>query len=150
MVSPLAVQQDGLVSGSGPVPELRVVLVMVPPLLAGLLRQVVEARFAARRTEQGRVERSGASGSDIALSIIAEIGHPRRIAARLRRLAPHVVILGPTGQSPPWGKAALPPHTRVLTLSADLTRVDGPGPEDSALLTPDVLAGLLYQISQRI
>ena len=130
----------------GTVVELRVALVMVPPLLADLIRHVVTVRF----DEASRLDDAGEKRLGVGLRIVAEIGDPGGVGERLGMLAPHVVIYGPTATGPIWAAVALPRYARVLTLSADLTRIHGPGPGDSAPLTPDVLADRLHDISQTI
>jgi DNA-binding NarL/FixJ family response regulator len=108
------------------VPELRAVLVTVPPMLADLIRHVLTSR--------------------VGLSIISEIAAPEAAAESLRDLAPDLVIIGPSTDASPLSAAVVRnmlPHARVLTLSADLSRVFGPGEDDVAEFTPDTLAECL-------
>jgi hypothetical protein len=115
-----------------PVPEFRVVLYGVPPLLADLIQRVVAARF-----ERWQLE----------LAVLAETGDTADCHERIRQLAPHVVILEANAAVALAAAAPLPGHVRVLTLSPDLTRIYGPVAGDSSVLTPDALADLLYRIA---
>jgi len=97
--------------------------VTVPPLLTDLIRHVLISRAA--------------------LAIIAELADPAAAYARLPALAPDVVIIGHSGNADQVDTAlvrALLPAARVLTLSADLTQLLGPGEHDSVAFTPDTLA----------
>lgn len=107
-------------------PELRAVLVTVPPLLADLTRRVLTGR--------------------VGLSIVAEIADPQIAALSLRDLAPDVVIIGPAADHEPLSAAlvrSMLPHARVLALSADLTQLLGPGQDDVDEFTPETLADRL-------
>lgn len=107
-------------------PGFRAVLVTVPPLLADLIRHVLTSR--AR------------------MSIIAEIADPETAAKRLRHLAPDVVIIGPAATARTLDAArvrSMLPRVRVLTLSADLTQLLGPGEDDVNEFTPATLAECL-------
>jgi hypothetical protein len=117
------------------VKEFRAVLVMVPPLLADLIRHVVASR---------------AEASGFALSIVAEICNPTNIGERLRRLDPDIVIVGSAGAASLIGAAVIVPRARVLTLSADLAHIHGPGKGESVAFTPEVLAESLRNILQTI
>lgn len=110
--------------------ERRVVLVMVPPLLADLIKHVLEARI--RR--------------DVEISIIADDEHAQDIGERVRRLAPDVLIVRAMVAPSLWAEVSHRHLVRVLSLSDDLTGIHGPGPGDSAPLTPDVLAELLHGV----
>jgi hypothetical protein len=108
------------------VPELRAVLVTVPPLLADLTRHVLTSRLG--------------------LSIIAEIPDPETAAERLRYLAPDIVIIGPAANTRRFNAARVRlmlPHARVLALSADFSQVLGPGEADVSEFTPQNLADCL-------
>jgi DNA-binding NarL/FixJ family response regulator len=108
------------------VPELRAVLVTVPPLLADLTRRVLTSR--------------------VGLSIIAEFADPEIAILRLGDLAPDVVIIGLAANAPSLSAAlvrSMLPQARVLALSADLTRLLGPGKDDVSELTPETLADRL-------
>jgi hypothetical protein len=115
--------------GERAVTELRVVLFMIPPLLAELIQRVVAPRLEA----------AGAH-----LSIVAALQQSADIAARLNDLAPHAIIATQDG-------ARLLPsgQTRLLTLSVDLRRIFGPKPEDVALLTAESLSGRLLEVFER-
>ena len=117
------------------VKEFRAVLVMVPPLLADLIRHVVASR---------------AEASGFALSIVAEICNPTDIGERLRELDPDIVIVGSAGAALLIDAAAIVPRARVLTLSADLARILGPGKGESVAFTPEVLVESLRNILQTI
>jgi len=116
------------------VQELRTALVLVPQLLADLMRHVVAAR----------AEKVG-----VILSIIAEIDDCAQINERLSMLAPDLIIFGPSAGIA-RDSIILPPGTRMLTLTHDLSRVLGPREGESAPLTPDFLAQCLRDIAWRI
>ena len=103
----------------------RAVLVTVPPLLADLIRHVLTNRAA--------------------LVIVAELTEPASAYARLRALAPDVVIIGPASGTPVDAALvrAMLPGARVLVLSADLTQLLGPGEDDIDAFTPGTLAARL-------
>jgi hypothetical protein len=105
------------------VPRLRAVLVAVPPLLADIIRQAL-------------IGRAG-------VWIIAEIAEPENALARLRDLAPDVVVVGPAAAPPSPTTAGIRfglPQARVLALSPDLTRILGPAEGDVSEFTPAALA----------
>jgi DNA-binding NarL/FixJ family response regulator len=115
-----------LIRGVAKVRGFRAVLVTVPPLLADLIRHVLTSRAA--------------------LVIVAELTDPVSAYARLRALAPDVVILGPARGTPPVDAVlvrAMLPGVCVLALSADLTQLHGPGEEDIDAFTPDTLVACL-------
>ncbi|MGO8855493.1 MAG: hypothetical protein ACLQO1_07255 [Steroidobacteraceae bacterium] len=115
--------------------ELRAALILVPPLLADLVRHVAATR---------------AANLDITLSIIAKIDDPAELVDLLGRLAPDLVIFGPSAAVSRATETRLPRGTRVLTLSADLKRILGPDEGESAPLTPESLAQRLREISRSI
>jgi hypothetical protein len=106
--------------------ELRVVLVLVPPLLADLLRQVLATRGWNVRT-------------------LGEFGNPRSVGKELAKLSPHVVLLG-SPDSELLVSDALPPDVRILSLSADLTQLLGPRPGERTAFTADNLVNLMTAI----
>jgi hypothetical protein len=106
-------------------PEHRTVLVIAPPLLADLIRQVLIGRVGA--------------------SVLVEIAEPAAARERMRELDPDVVIVGPVGAAA-LAAAPAPPHARVLSLSQDLSRILGPDADDIAPFTPDTLASRLRDI----
>jgi hypothetical protein len=109
--------------------DLRVVLFMIPPLLAKLIQRVAAPRLEA---------------AGVRLSIVAAINQPADIVARLNDLAPAAIIATQDGAR------LLPPgQTRLLTLSADLSRIFGPKPDDIVLLTPEGLSARLLEICER-
>jgi hypothetical protein len=108
------------------VPELRTVLVVAPALLADLIRRVLTDR--------------------VAISILPEFADPADIGARLRDLAPDIVIVGPVGAVHALDAASAASRTRVLILSADLTNIIGPDPGDIAPFTPETLAARVRDI----
>jgi hypothetical protein len=132
-----------------PVRELRVVLVMVPPLLADLIRHVVASRFEQWRGELSAGQ-SNAEPLGVALSIIAEVSDTPDIGELVRRTSPHVIIVGTAAAASLCAAVTLPSDVRVLRLSADLTRLYGPVADDSTDLTPDALADRLHDISKTI
>jgi hypothetical protein len=111
--------------------ELRVVLVM-KPLLAELIRQVVVSRTASL---------------GVHLSIVVELEGSRSIDAALRAPDRSVVIIGPLSGDSQQFVAPMGSRVRVLTLSADLTHVLGPRPGCLVPLTPDGLAKVLRDIA---
>lgn len=100
---------------------LHIAMVVVPPLLTGLIRHCVETRIA-----------------DVAVTEVADLHHA---AARLRDTGADIVIIGP---SVPASDATLIrrilPEARVLTVSADLTRLVDLDTCEAVALTPDALA----------
>jgi DNA-binding NarL/FixJ family response regulator len=101
--------------------------VTVPPLLADLARHVLTSRAD--------------------LTIIAEIGDSEIAVNRLRDLAPDVVIIGQAAHAAEIIETGLVrsmfPHARVLTLSADLTQLFGPGEDDVNEFTIETLTDCL-------
>ena len=116
--------------GAAEMPKLRTVLVIAPPLLADLIRRVLTGR--------------------VAVSILPEITDPTDIGGHLRELAPDIIIVGPVGTASSLVAASVPSHTRVLSLSADLTHILGPNPGDIAPFTPETLAVRLREILMTI
>jgi hypothetical protein len=108
--------------------ELRAILVRVPPLLADLIRRLAGARL-------------GPLG--IRFSIIAEFDDFDVAVGEFGRLVPHVVIVGRVVAPPPQHALA-----RVLGLSADLTRIFGPGADEDAALTQESLARKLIEVAE--
>ena len=111
-------------------PELRTVLVVAPTLLADLIRRVLADR--------------------VAITILPEFADPAEISDRLRNLAPDIVIIGPARAVPLLDAESTPTGTRVLSLSADLTNIIGPGPHDIAPFTPEILAARVRDILAEI
>src|SRR5271166_4164140 len=93
--------------------ELRVVLFMIPPMLAELIQRVAAPRLEA---------------AGVQLSIIASIDQSADIGGRLRDLAPDVIVASEGG-----ARFVSSGQTRLLTLSVDLRRIFGPKPDDLAL-----------------
>jgi hypothetical protein len=110
--------------------ELRAVLLSLPPLLADLI-----SRVATSRLEQ----------YGIRLSILAEIADVESVGGRLAELAPDLAIVGYAAISrlPTEITASSVP---VLVLSADLSHIGGPGPDDLASLTPENLVAALRAV----
>jgi hypothetical protein len=113
--------------------ELRAVLALVPPFLADLVRQVVVARAAKLGLVLHLVVQSDDSGD---------------LRETISRFRPDVVILGPAAETA--HAALLSSKLRVLTLSPDLALLEGPGLNDSAPLTPEILAQRLFELSRTI
>ena len=83
--------------------ELRTVLVMVSPLLAGLIRYVIASRIKQ---------------SDALLAIVAETSDLEELPERLAAMNPDLVIIGPANNSAQRFVASAAVHrSRVLTLS---------------------------------
>lgn len=97
--------------------QLRVILFGVSPLLADMIYRVVSERLRA-------------SGVTLALIDGGDAG-----------TASKVVISHGLGGSP------LPDESAVLTLSADLSQILGPGRHDVAPFTPHTLAARLLAIA---
>ena len=109
-------------------PQLRAVLVGIPPLLADLTRQVLTRR------------------ADV--SVVAELSNVETIAPGLLDLAPDVVIIGPPAQIGTLTAARVRqmlPSARVLAISADLLYLLGPGEGVVSEFTPDNLSASLGQ-----
>jgi hypothetical protein len=132
MAGPGAETHDGRESSEreGGVRELRAVLLSVPPLLADLI-----SRVATSRLEQ----------YGIRLSILAEIADVASLGGRLAELAPDLAIMGQAAITRlPAGMMA--PSIPALVLSADLSHIAGPGPDDMAPLTPESLVAALRAV----
>ena len=113
--------------------ELRSVLVLVSPLLAGLIRYIVESRIKQPHAR---------------LSIIAEIDDLEHSPPELGGMHPDLVILGPSSNAEQRAAAWAGAEARVLMLSEDLSRVSGPDPNDVDPLTLDTLTRRLSDILQ--
>ncbi len=113
--------------------ELRTVLVMVSPLLAGLIRYIVESRIKQPHAR---------------LSIIADIDDLEHWPPELGDMHPDLVILGPSSKAEQRAAAWAGADARVLMLSENLSRVSGPGPNDVDPLTLDTLTQRLSDILQ--
>jgi hypothetical protein len=130
-------------------PVLRVILVRIPPLLADLIRQVVDSRFERHRAEQLAQGRSKAPRVVFTSTVdIKEINALARSVSGAGLPGPHVIILGPTTAL--GTMSAQPGMVQVLSLSPDLTRIEGPEEGMTYPLTPDVLADLLLAIAEKI
>jgi hypothetical protein len=116
-------------------PELRVALVMVPPLLADLITATVAARLA----------RAGVRLSTFTVPAI--VTHP---AAPPGSTAADAAILGPGDAARAIARTLFAPAMPMLRLSANLTRLLGPRPGDSAPFTPEVLAERLRDITPKV
>jgi hypothetical protein len=110
--------------------ELRAVLVGVPPLLADLI-----SRVATSRLEQ----------YDIRLSILAEISDVASVGGRLAELIPDLAIVGQAAASR-LTAGMIASSIPVLVLSADLSYIAGPGPNNAAPLTPESLIAALRAV----
>jgi hypothetical protein len=110
--------------------ELRAVLALVPPFLADLVRQAVVARAAQ---------------IGLVLHLVVQSDDSGDLQETIGRFRPDVVILGPAAETA--YAAVLSSKLRVLTLSPDLALLEGPGLNDSAPLTPEILAQRLYELS---
>jgi hypothetical protein len=106
------------------VPGLRIALVVVPPLLADLIRHGLDSRV------QG--------------ATITELPDAQTAYARLRELGADVVIVGPAA---PAAEATLIrsvlPGAQVLTVSPDLSQLVDLDADEPAAFTPDALADRL-------
>jgi hypothetical protein len=111
--------------------ELRAVLVMMPPLLAGLVRNVVAVRFKQ---------------ADAQLAIVEEISDLEHLPQRLGATKPDLLIIGPASDASQKVAASIAAHTPVLTVSSNLNRILGPGPTDEVAFTPDALTRRLSEI----
>ncbi len=129
-------------------PQLRIILVMVTPLLADLIRHVVTARFQERGIE-ARVHAAPGVSRD-AYSITAEVCDIEQLRARVAEVDPQVIIQGTSAAATLGSSLAQAPGVRVLSLSADLAQIRGPADTEVNPLTPDSLADLLLAIAQTI
>ena len=129
-------------------PELRIILVMVTPLLADLIRHVVTARFQERGLE-ARVRAAPGVSRD-AYAITAEVCDIEHLRARVAVVDPHVIILGAAAAAALGPDLVQAPGVRVLSLSADLAQIRGPADAEVNPLTPDRVADLLLAIAQSI
>ena len=114
--------------GVGKVRGLRAVLVTVPPLLAELIRYVLTTRADVRS--------------------VVDLTDHETVPEQLRELAPEIVIIGLANAGSAISAASVRmelPDSCVLTLSADLKLLFGPGDDDVAVFTPDTLASRLPQ-----
>jgi DNA-binding NarL/FixJ family response regulator len=75
--------------------------------------------------------------SRLGMAIVAEIDEIERVPADLPNIAPDVVIVGPAADSGQLNALVrtLLPSARVLTVSADLLQLLGPGEDDVTELT---------------
>lgn len=107
--------------------ELRILMVMVPPLLVDLVRHIVGDRL-------------GLSG--VTLEVVD------RIAEDLSDAPPDLMIIDQNTAPLAFLTKSLSGPTKVLIMSADHTVIFGPGPNDVAPLTPQSLATHILNISQ--
>jgi hypothetical protein len=107
-------------------PALRAALVLVPPLLADLVRQVLAGRAPH-------------------VCVVAEFSDPGRVIDELRGINVDVVLLG-SGISRQHAIGALASHTSVVSLSADLSELAGPGGNEHIPFTTDNLIRLLNSL----
>jgi hypothetical protein len=107
-------------------PELRAVLVLVPPLLAGLVRQVLAGRPPAVR-------------------VVAELNDADSLATQLAGRAVDVALLGAAAPRA-LVRGALGPSCRILSLSADLGELTGPDDGQRVAFTSDSLVRVLTEI----
>jgi hypothetical protein len=105
----------------GQVTALRIALLMVPPLLAGLIRHCVGTRI-----------------TDIAVTEVADLQYA---AAVLRDTGVDVVIVGPSASaSDTMLIRSIVPDARVLTISADSAQLINLDTGEAVAFTPDALA----------
>jgi hypothetical protein len=114
--------------------ELRTVLVIAPPLLADVIRSVVSTRFTQHGDE---------------LSVVTATSDFTALAGRLLAIDPAVVVIWPAGTAAQLLASSILPRTPVLTLSANLRVISGPGSTGMAILTPDSLAARLRDALRR-
>jgi hypothetical protein len=100
--------------------EVRIVLVIAPPLLADLIKRVLT------------------DGVD--KSVKVEVAAPAEASRRLSEVGPDVVIKGLVRATSSF---VVPPSARVLSLSADLGHILGPNADDIVEFTPDALVARL-------
>lgn len=110
--------------------ELRAVLVMMPPLLADMVQQVLSDRFAA--------------------SFPAEIDDIASAAARFGALSPDLVIAGSRSAALAFLEAAPGARGKILALSEDLTTLLRPDTGESAAFTSENLVVCAQKILQTI
>jgi hypothetical protein len=113
-----------ILSGYGQVSGLRIAMVVVPPLLADLIRHGLDSRVA-----------------DVTVTELSDLQHAY---ARLREIGADVVIVGP---SAPAADATLIqgilPRAQVLAVSPDLSQLVDLDTGEPAAFTPDTLADRL-------
>lgn len=136
--------------GVAPVPQLRVVLYGVPPLLADLIEHMVAARLERRREGQRAPGQPGVDPLQIDFVTLSEADVSPDIGAPVGRPGPNVIIKWDNAAASMPPAVPVPNHVHVLTLSSDLTLIYGPGEQDSAAFTADALAETLYDIALRI
>lgn len=129
-------------------PELRIILVMGPPLLADLIRHVVTAKFQARSI--AAEVQTGPRGAHVAYAVTAEVCDIKQLRERVAEVDPHVIILGATAAAALGSNLVQASGPRVLSLSADLAQIRGPAEAEVNPLTPDRVADLLLAIAQTI
>ena len=131
-------------------PQLRVVLYGLPPLLADLIQHVVAARFERKQQEQYAAGQSGADLLQIEFATASEADVLPEMGASGGRAGPNIVIKWANPVLSTRTTLPVSSHSPVLTLSSDLTRIHGPGEDDCAALTPNALANILYDIAMKI
>jgi hypothetical protein len=111
--------------------EVRIVLVMVSPLLAGLIHHVVA---------------SGLKHPDARLAIVDETDDLEDLPHRLAAIHPDLVVIGPAGADVQRAASSAASHLRVITLSADLQGFEGPGRDDAVAFSVETLTQRLGQM----
>jgi hypothetical protein len=115
---------DGLFAGYHPVPGPRIAMVVVPPLLADLIRHGLSSRVIG--------------------ATIAELPDVQTACTQLREAGADVVIVGPA--APVAGARLIRtvlPDAQVLTVSPDLSQLVDLDAAEPAAFTPDALADRL-------
>jgi hypothetical protein len=113
-----SIQQTALVADRKRKPRrLRVAFVGAPPLLIDVIQTVLSSRFG--------------------IAVVAKINEIETVPGALPNIAPDVVIVGPAADSGQLNALlrTLLPSARVLTVSADLLQLLGPGDDDVTDLT---------------
>jgi hypothetical protein len=114
-------------------PELRAALVMVPPLLTDLITATLIPRLAA-------------SGLQLLVFTVPAAAAPSTITSGFT--AADLAILGPGAGARAIAGTLFSPATPMLALSADLSRLLGPAPGESAPFTPEILAERLRDLAK--
>jgi hypothetical protein len=116
-------------------PELRAALVMVPPLLTDLITATLIPRLAS-------------AGVKLSVFNVPWADTPATIASGF--IAADVAILGAGPAARALAATMFAPAMPLLTLTADLKRLRGPAPGESAPFTPEILAQRLRDLAARI
>jgi hypothetical protein len=114
---------DEILSGYGHVSGLRIAMVVVPPLLADLIRHGLDSRIGG--------------------AAVIELSDLQHAYTRLHEIAADVVIVGPSAAAQARLIQKILPGTQVLTVSPDLSRLVALDTGEPVAFTLDDLADRL-------